>query len=437
MNGMSRREYLRAIHDRYRRSKPEQKGKILDEFCRICRYNRKYAIWLLNRPRPTDGPQSRKPRGCSYGRKVIQVLASVWEAAGYPWSVRLKALLPVWLPWIRQRYLLSSEEQRQLLRISPRQIDRRLQPLKRRLGRRLYGRTKPGTLLKHHIPIKTDHWDVSTPGFTEIDLVSHSGSCAEGEFAHSFNVTDIHSTWTETRAVLGKGQTGIVRSLEEMRQALPFLLQGIDSDNGSEFLNHHLVRYCKTRRIQFTRGRPYKKDDNAHIEQKNWTHVRKLIGWDRYDTAEAVDLLNDLYRNELCIMMNLFQPSVKLLRKERVGSRLRRIYDAPQTPLDRLRACKGAKKARVAELLRLRATTDPFLLAQAIEAKIERLGRLATRSRSAPSPERASAHRPLTAHIPPTPRTPARKIIALRASGETVSKGRRHGQVKTARRAVR
>jgi hypothetical protein len=437
MNGMSRREYLRAIHDRYRRSKQEQKGKILNEFCRICRYNRKYAIRLLNRPRPADRPQPRKPRGCSYSGKVIQVLASVWEAAGYPWSVRLKALLPVWLPWIRRHYLLSAEAQRQLLRISPRQIDRRLQPLKRRLRRRLYGRTKPGSLLKHHIPIKTDHWDVSTPGFTEIDLVSHSGSCAEGEFAHSFNVTDIHSTWTETRAVLGKGQTGIVRGLEEMRQAMPFRLQGIDSDNGSEFINAHLVGYCKTRRIQFTRGRPYKKDDNAHIEQKNWTHVRKLIGWDRYDTAEAVDLLNDLYRNELGIMMNLFQPSVKLIRKERIGSRLRRIYDAPQTPLDRLRACKGAKKARVTQLLRLRATTDPFLLAQAIEAKIEHIGRLATRSRSAPTPEGTSAHRPLTVHTTPTQRTRAGKIVALRPSGEAGSKGRGHGQVKTARRAAR
>jgi hypothetical protein len=436
MNGMSRREYLRAIWGRYQRSKTEQKGKILDEFCRVCNYNRKYAIWLLNRPRPAGRPQPRKPRTCSYGSKVIQVLASVWEAAGYPWSVRLKALLLVWLPWIRQRYVLSPEEQRQLLRISPRQIDRRLQPLKRRLRRRLYGRTKPGTLLKHHIPIKTDHWDVSSPGFTEIDLVSHSGSCAEGEFAHSFNVTDIHSTWTETRAVLGKGQVGIVRGLEEMRQAMPFRLQGIDSDNGSEFLNAHLVRYCKTRRIQFTRGRPYKKDDNAHIEQKNWTHVRKLIGWDRYDTPEAVDLLNDLYRNELGIMMNLFQPSVKLIRKERIGSRLRRIYDAPQTPLDRLRACKGAKKARVAQLLRLRATTDPFLLAQEIEVKLERLGHLATRSQSSAPPESTSARRPLKAQTHPTQRTRKATIVPLRPSGEAALKRRGHGQARTARRAA-
>lgn len=376
---MGRREYLRAIYDRYRRSSAAKKGAILDEFCRVCDYHRKYAIRLLNGPRPARPSGLRRGRGPSYGPAVIQALALVWEAAGYPWSVRLKALLPLWLPWLRQRRPLSRATERQLLAISPRQIDRRLRLRKRQLRRRLYGRTKPGTLLKHHIPIKTDRWDVSAPGFTEIDLVSHSGERADGEFAHSFNLTDIHTTWTETCAVLGKGETGIVAGLEALRQTLPFRLCGIDSDNGSEFLNHHLVRYCRTHQIQFTRGRPYKKDDNAHIEQKNWTHVRKLIGWDRYDSAAAVGLLNDLYRHELRLMMNLFQPSVRLLRKERIGARLRRIYDRPQTPLDRLRAWPGADRARVAELLRLRAATDPFQLAQTIERKLERIYDLASR----------------------------------------------------------
>jgi hypothetical protein len=379
MTTMGRLEYLRAIYDRYRRSSPEGKGKILDEFCRVCGYHRKHAIRLLHGPRPELLPRLRRPRGPSYGRAVIQALVQVWEAAGYPWSVRLKAMVPLWLPWLRRRLALTPETERQLAAISPRQIDRRLRLRKRVLRRRLYGRTKPGTLLKHHIPIKTDHWDVSRPGFTEIDLVSHSGECAEGEFAHSFNLTDIHTTWTETYAVLGKGETGIVAALEDMRQVLPFPLAGIDSDNGSEFLNHHLVRYCRTQRIQFTRGRPYKKDDNAHIEQKNWTHVRKLIGWDRYDSPAAVGLMNDLYRHELRLMMNLFQPSVKLLRKERVGSRLKRIYDRPRTPLDRLRACGGVDRAQVNELLRLRAATDPFELARTIEKKIDRIAALAAR----------------------------------------------------------
>ena len=376
---MGRREYLRKIHSRYHRSSAEKKGAILDEFCTVCDYHRKYAIRLLNQPCPEAHPGPRRSRGPSYGRPVIQALAQIWEAAGYPWSVRLKAMLPLWLPGLRERRTLTPEIERQMLAISSRQIDRRLLPRKRILRRRMYGRTKPGTLLKHHIPIKTDHWDVTCPGFTEIDLVSHSGDCASGEFAHSFNLTDIHTTWTETRAVLGKGQTGIVAELEDMRHTLPFQLKGIDSDNGSEFLNHHLVGYCRTHQIQFTRGRPYKKDDNAHIEQKNWTHVRRLIGWDRYDSAAAVGLLNDLYRHELRQMMNLFQPSVKLLRKQRIGSRLKRIYDTPRTPLDRLRAGKTFDRTMVNDLLRLRATTDPFELSKTIEKKLDRIAALARR----------------------------------------------------------
>ena len=376
---MGRREYLRAIHDRYRRSGAAKKGTILDEFCKICGYHRKYAIRLLRGPRPEVQPTPRRFRGPSYSRTAIQVLAVLWEAAGYPWSVRLKALLPLWLPSLRQRLHLTPAVERELRAISPRQIDRRLQSRKRLLRRRLYGRTKPGTLLKHHIPIKTDHWDVHRPGFTEIDLVSHSGDCAEGEFAHSFNLTDIHTTWTETYAVLGKGQTGIVASLEAMRQALPFPLRAIDSDNGSEFLNDHLLRYCRAGEIQFTRGRPYKKDDNAHIEQKNWTHVRKLVGWDRYDSEAAVGLLNDLYRHELRLMMNLFQPSVKLVRKVRVGSRLTRVYDTPQTPPDRLRATQDFDREEVKRLLQRRASTDPFVLARTIERKLERIAALARR----------------------------------------------------------
>jgi hypothetical protein len=162
-----------------------------------------------------------------------------------------------------------------------------LRPHKSKLRRRLYGRTKPGTLLKHHIPLKTDHWDVQVPGFTEIDLVSHSGDSGAGDFCYSLNVTDIHTGWTETRAVLGRGQGGICEALEEIRQALPFPLRGIDSDNGSEFINEHLLRYCRLLDIQFTRGRPYKKDDNAHIEQKNWTHVRRILGYVRCDSPGA------------------------------------------------------------------------------------------------------------------------------------------------------
>ena len=355
-----------------------EKQRILDEFCANCDYNRKYAIRVLNGPLPAGEPagKPRRRRGVTYGSRVLSILKTVWEAADYPWSVRLKALLPEWMPWIRRRYRLSAEAERQMLQISPRSLDYRLQGEKRKRRRRLYGRTKPGTLLKHHIPLKTDHWDVQVPGFTEIDLVSHSGDSASGEFCYSLNVTDIYTGWTETRAVLGRSQEVVRAALEAVCEALPFPLRGIDSDNGSEFINDHRLRYCQARAIQFTRGRPYKKDDNAHIEQKNWTHVRRQLGYVRYDTEAAREALNDLYRKELKLFENLFLPSVKLAKKERIGSRLRRRYEAPQTPFQRVASSPAANPDRVAELQRLRETLDPFELSRVIQSKLERIFQL-------------------------------------------------------------
>jgi hypothetical protein len=377
MSPASRRELLSSIYPGYRKAGRREKASILDGLCAATGYCRKYAISLLAHP-PELKARRRRPRSPRYGPEVIRVLSKIWEAASYPWSVRLKALLPLWMVWARKRLRISPEIEKQLLAMSPRTMDRRLGPLKRRLGRRLYGRTKPGSLLKHHIPVQTSSWSQSQPGFTEIDLVSHSGNTASGEFLHSLNVTDLATTWVETRAVLGKGQTGIVQALTEISRALPFALCGIDSDNGSEFINQHLVRFCRQRKIQFTRSRPYKKDDNAHIEQKNWTHVRKLLGWDRYDSLEALEALNSLYRNELRLMMNLFQPTVKLESKQRVGSRLRRRYSPAQTPLDRLLANVGEDLQPKAQQLRaLRATLDPFVLSKAIERKLQHIYRLA------------------------------------------------------------
>src|SRR3990172_6271782 len=390
MSHHAKGEYLRAISLRYRQAPRADKHRILDEFCQVTGYHRKHALRLLHGPPPGGSRPRRRQRAPRYGPEVLGVLAAVWEAAGFPWSVRVKALLPLWLPWATRRFAIPPQVERQLLAISPRTMDRRLQARKTHLRRRLYGRTKPGTLLKHHIPIKTDRWDVTTPGFTEIDLVSHSGDSADGEFIHSLNLTDIHTTWVETRAVMGKGQAGVREALEEMRTALPFALQGIDSDNGSEFINAHLYRYCQAHAIQFTRGRPYKKDDNAHIEQKNWTHVRKLLGYVRYDSPEALDAMNALYRHELRLFQNLFLPSVKLLKKVRVGSRVRRVYDRPHTPLERVEACPDADPVKIAQLRALRARLDPFALAQAIDQKLERLYALATHRRSTPTPQ---AHR--------------------------------------------
>jgi hypothetical protein len=396
MSRKSKWEYLKTIHPRYQKADPEARRQILNEFCQVCGYNRKYAIRLLNGPPPSRHSKQSRTRSPIYGPLVTAVLAAIWEAAGYPWSTRLAALIPLWLPWVRKRFHLSPRIEKQLLEISPRTIDYKLRSRKRLLKKSIYGRTKPGTLLKHHIPIKTDHWDVTTPGFTEIDLVAHCGNCAEGEFIHSLNQTDIHTTWVETRAVMGKSQERVAAALEEMRDALPFDLMGIDSDNGSEFINGQLYRYCKDQGIQFTRGRPYKKDDNAHVEQKNWTHVRKLLGYVRYDSQKALEAMNDLYRNEWRLLRNLFLPSVKLVKKERVGSRLKRIYDKPQTPLDRVLASSKADPVKTAELKKLRDTLNPFDLVAAIDQKIDRIYQMANLRQSPkiekPTPQRTPAN---------------------------------------------
>lgn len=374
----ARHEYLGRMRERYEGATRLEKRRLLDEVCEMTGYHRKAVIRRLRRP--TRRGRRARGRPSRYGPDVIAALQAIWTAAGYPWSVRLKALLPQWLPWARRRLRLTPPIEEALRRISPRQMDRRLQSHKRQLGTRMYGRTKPGTLLKHHIPIQTERWNTTTPGFTEIDLVSHSGECADGEFLHSLNLTDIHTTWVETRAVMGKGEVRVQEALDAMRGLLPFLLRGIDSDNGSEFINHHLYRYCQAHQMQFTRGRPYKKDDNAHIEQKNWTHVRKLVGYDRYDSATALAALNGLYA-DLRLFQNLWLPSVKLVKKTRVGSQLRRQYDAPQTPFDRVRACPDADAAKVAELTRLRETRDPFVLAARIDQQLDRVYACATRRR--------------------------------------------------------
>jgi len=389
----SKQEYVRAIYQRYRQATRAEKRAILDEFTRVCGYHRKYAIGLLNRPGPPEPRPRRVPRRRpTYPEAAIQVLALIWEASGYLCAQRLKAALPHWLPWMRPRVSLTAELARQLLAISPRQMDRRLQPRKRTLKRRLYGTTRPGSLLKHQIPIKTDHWDVHQPGYLEIDLVSHSGAAASGEFLHTLDGVDIQTCWVERQAVLGKGRHGIVAAVQTMEQQLPFPLRGIDSDNGSEFINDHLYAFCQRpagQAIQFTRSRPYKKDDNAHVEQKNWTHVRKLIGWDRYDSTEALQALNALYA-DLRLFQNLFQPSMKLAAKIRQGSRLIRRYDRPQTPFERVCACPEADPRKLAALRRVLQTTDPFALSVHLDQQLERLSRLAHR----PSPQPREA-RPL------------------------------------------
>ena len=397
----ARREYLGQMRERYERASRAAKGRLLDEVCEVTGYHRKAVIRVLRRP--AVGRRRRRGRPVRYGPEVVGTLRRIWEAAGYPWSVRLQALLPTWLPWAGRRWRMSRDVAERLRTMSPRQMDRCLRPFKSELRKRQYGRTKPGTLLTHQIPLKTDRWDVQVPGFTEIDLVAHSGDRADGEFLHSLNVTDIHTTWVETRAVMGKSQQHVQEGLEHLRQAMPFPLRGIDSDNGSEFINHHLRRYCGTHTIQFTRGRPYKKDDNAHIEQKNWTHVRKLLGYVRYDSPAALAAINALY-DELRLLQNLFLPSVKLVEKRRVGARLRRRYDVPRTPLERLETCADADPVKLRVLTQLHARLDPFALAQQIDQGLARVYRLANQrgSPATVTKPRVDAARPVDAKNAPT-----------------------------------
>jgi|SRR3989339_6885 len=373
MNLKFKMNYLKSIYQRYHKSIRQAKKKILDEFCNVCNYNRKYAIWLLNNPLKEKKFKSTRKRIFIYSQETISILESIWEASGYLWSQRLKAALPLWLPWAKQKFNITPKIEKQLISISSAQIDRRLRNKKNRKKKKIYGTTRPGTLLKHNIQIKTDNWDVNTPGFMEIDTVSHSGPSAEGDFILSLNCTDIHTTWTETRAVMGKGQILTLDAIEDIKSSLPFILRGIDSDNGSEFINHHLKRFCDNNKIQFTRSRPYKKDDNAHIEQKNWTHVRKIFGYVRYDTKFVLNLMNDLYRNELCWFQNFFQPSVKLLEKIHIGSKLKRVYDKPITPLQRVCKCKNVNPVKIAELKKLSLSLNPFELSITIDKKLSKI----------------------------------------------------------------
>jgi hypothetical protein len=387
MARQSKREYLRSIHQRYRKGSREEKTAMLEEFCKVCGYNRKYAIWLLSRPLSKGSVRRRvSPRRAVYSQASIAVLAKVWQASGYLCSQRLKAALPQWLFWIKKHFEVNKTLEKEILTISARQMDRRLCAHKGRVKRRLYGTTRPGSLLKHMIPIKTDHWDVTLPGYLEIDLVSHSGASGAGEFIYTLDCVDIATGWVERQAVMGKSQLGVVAALKEIEQRLPFRLRGIDSDNGSEFINTHLFNFCEQRpkdaSVQFTRSRPYKKDDNAHVEQKNWTHVRKLLGWDRYDTPEALNSINELYQ-KLRIFQNLFQPSMKIRSKTRKGSRVIRRYDQPATPWERVLKSPAKPGQQIQPLQLALENTDPFELSAYIDQQLDQLYRLAAQRNTA------------------------------------------------------
>jgi len=235
--------------------------------------------------------------------------------------------------------------------------------------------TKPGTLLRKQIPIKTNQWDESRPGFLEADTVAHCGDTMAGMYALTVDCVDIATGWTEQRAVWGKGETGVLEKIRHIEKSLPFPLLGFDCDNGSEFLNYHLLRHFSQRKkpIQFTRSRAYHKDDNAHVEQKNWTHVRQWLGYDRLDNPRVVPLLNQLYSQEWRLFQNFFSPSVKLLAKERIASKTIRRYDPPKTPYQRVMESPLVTQGTKNQLTALLKTLNPFQLNAAIKGKLKKI----------------------------------------------------------------
>jgi hypothetical protein len=379
MSLQSRRECLERIRDRYARAGRQYKSKILDEFCQTCGYDRKYAIKLLRGPvrkrRRRPGP---KPR---YGPQERAVLAEIWRRSEYLCSKRLKAALPLWLPWYQRRYGRLPRRVRANLRaISAATIDRLLAPRRVQRGRAL---TRPGSLLRTQIPIRTDTWDITQPGFLEADSVAHCGQSMAGSFIWSITYTDICTGWTVLRAVWNRGAHEVLQRTREVEQRLPFPIRGFDCDNGSEFLNWHLVRYFTQRKrpVRFTRSRAYHKDDNAHVEQKNWTHVRQLLGYERFQDPSLLQPINDLYSQEWEMLHNFFCPSMKLLRKHRIQSRIVKKHDPPQTPYHRLLQSSAVSPTAKQQLRSTYHRLDPFQLTDALEGKLKRIFQLHRRTK--------------------------------------------------------
>jgi len=373
MGKNERQAYLKAIRLRYWRAAKKTKVTILDEFCAVCGYHRKYAIRVLNR-RGKPSIKQRPGRKPIYASpELLTALKRIWFASDQMCSKKLKAAIPLWLPFYETVYkALTPETQAQLLSVSAATIDRLLKPVRVVHGRKGLSGTRPGSLLKNQIPIRTDFWDVSQPGFMEADTVAHCGNSLAGDFIWSLTMTDIHTAWTESRATWGKGAQGVLDQIQDIEARLPFALLGFDCDNGSEFLNYHLVRYFTDHPslTSFTRSRPYKKNDNAHVEQKNWSHVRQLFGYDRLEERQALPLMNDLYANEWSLYQNHFCPNMKLLEKTRINSKYRKKYDLPRTPYDRVLASDQVSDAAKEQLITVHQSLNPFILRKSIEKKL-------------------------------------------------------------------
>jgi hypothetical protein len=361
--GLTMRErhaVTRELTERYQKATKKQRGALLDDFCALTGYSRYHARFLLRncgkritkcvgrvrvtftcaQARQEGAPRARPKR--YGGEKLLETLRQLWALSDGLCGKRLKAFLAETIPHLERcgtlpTLIASGEILAQVQAVSAATLDRLLAPTRQEA--RLKGRsgTRPGSLLKYHIPVRTfADWDETAPGFSEVDLVGHDGGCLFGQYCQTLTLTDIASGWTETQGLPNKAEKHVVAALQEIRtRRLPFALLGIDSDNGSEFINDHLVRYCTKAHLTFTRSRPYRKNDNCFVEQKNNSIVRRFVGYYRLEGPEQLALLNRLYA-QLRLYTNFFLPVMRLKEKHRDGSRLTRRYDQPCTPYRRL-----------------------------------------------------------------------------------------------------
>jgi len=373
MSQRSKRALFAEVQPRYLKASKTEKQKILDEFTANTDYHRKYAIRILKRGYKRR-PNKPKGRTAIYRGEVVEALEQIWETYGRICSKRLHPYLPEGIKVLERcgELRLSTGTKELLLRISRSSIDRCLAPARFNQPHGL-STTKPGTLLKKNIPVRTfADWNEDKPGFLEVDLVAHCGDSTAGQFLNTLTCTDLCTGWTEPIALRRRSQEAVCAAIDAMRQELPFDLLGIDSDNGSEFINDLLYRYCLDEKITFTRSRPYKKNDQAHVEQKNWSVVRHTVGYDRLESDEQRALLESIYK-DLRLYVNFFQPVLKLIGKERIGNQVIRKYDTARTPYQRVLEREDVSLARKAHLLNLYLRLNPAELRRRIDEKVAQL----------------------------------------------------------------
>lgn len=388
-----RRSVSAVVAKRYQKATKKEKGTILGEYTQLTGYNRCYAAFLLRnqgrRMRINDNTvlvgdcrkKVKRARDRIYDEQLVRVLKRVWVIMDFMCGKRLEPALKEVIP-ILERYKeieLDRIVREKLSKISAATIDRVLAPERKKRSLRQRARTKPGTLLKHQIPVRTfSEWDEQRPGFVEIDLVGHEGGDPGGEYIQTLDMTDVCTGWTETQAVKNKARVWVFEALKEIRRRLPFKLLGIDSDNGSEFINSHLYGYCEQEKITFTRARAYRKNDNCYVEQKNYSVVRRAVGYNRYDTPQQLRLLNQLY-SHLRLYTNYFQPVMKLEEKIRVGSKVKKRYDQPRTPYQRVLESPLVEKEHKKKLNQEYSKLNPAELRRQISSLQIKLRKLAAK----------------------------------------------------------